>query len=182
MTTAIAITAICLAGCWEMSILTPPSAVPESVPVPIVEGGALAPILLVLPECKFMIPEIGFPRSELVSPDLVRLLGADVSAGKAGVPLRLIVDFYREVGDGQFVLWRKTDRTTENIGSWGNDKVARVFQGATLPRGRYRVQATLVAGNSEMAKLNPRFYLWSTFEKWPTSENCKAPAYGETGT
>jgi hypothetical protein len=183
-TAALAITACCLAGCWAMSMLVPPSVTPESVPVPIVVGGALSPIGLVLPMCTLMVPEIGFRRSELGSPDIIELVGATPGSAptrKPGVPLRLIVDFYRDIGGGQFVLWRKTDRTTELIESWANDEVARVFQGATLPRGKYRVQATLVAGSSSLASLKPRFYLWSTFKIEPSSEGCNEPAYGVAG-
>lgn len=184
-TTSAALVAACsLAGCWAMSMIVPPSSKPESVPVPIAEGGSLPPILLSLAMCTKMGPEIGFPKSELQSADLVELVGATPGFAqdrKRGVPLRLIVDFYREMGEGQFVLWRRTDSTTEFAESFSNNEVARMFRGATLPSGKYRVKATLAAGSPALAGLNARFYLWSTFKSEPSSKDCSEPAYRAAG-
>src|SRR5664280_250078 len=123
-----------------------PSVTPESVPVPIEKGGRLEQIDLTLYVCTVLEPTLNFPKRELHDDNIRGLVGA-LSGGnwkrQPGVPLRLKVEFLRDVGAAPTVpvVWRSIDVTSETIESWGNEEIGRIFGSVTLPAGHYRVLA-----------------------------------------
>lgn len=175
---AIAATLFLAPGCAFIG----PSFAPESVPVPIGQGGQLEKIDLKLYVCTVLQPTINFPKRELHNELILGLVGALPGGSwkqQPGIPLRLKIEFSRRVDAASTVavVWRSVDSTTETIESWGNEEIGRIFESVTLPAGHYYVVATLVDGAPELSALHPTFELWSSFKLTPTSDKCTTPAF-----